>query len=972
MNPDFVIKDSVLKQYKGAGGDVVIPDGVTKLDSDAFRFCDSLITVSIPDSVTSISSGVFCDCSNLTSVTIPGSVKTIGFGAFRRCESLTSVILMDGVEELGGDTFYSCRALKSVVIPGSVKKLWDGMFSDFESCDAVTVVCPEGSYAHKYCKENRLHFIFDYQYTTFGGLAPQRIEKITSPFQADEEKPFIFISYSHKDSERIFVIIKRLYEAGWKIWYDEGLTIGDSYDKEIERHVEECSVFLLFVTENSQHSKYIEKNEVPWGIKYKKPVIKCILDEGTDIPVNGKAPLVTVGLDGVDEALENIDGLIKGEEHVAKGIVVTFNPQNRAIASAIGRPGSTEKKKYAYCLYSEKGTNRARSILFDARESGCQIYDGILDGEDPELLETSPCLIVFLDNAFLEDPHLVKILTDAFDQKRDLAICRIENITLPKELEKLKKIHWLNYSHNEDDIMNAHLASYLAARDCRSEGVLPGFSYENTKKGIIITDYHGTGTRPVIEAEYNGMPVISIDDEAFKDRKHLESIVIPDSVSRIGVSAFQDCAGLKEIVIGKKVKEICSSAFSGCTALSSVKLPKNLKTISDNAFNGCISLTSITIPDKTEHISWSAFENCTGLTSVKIPNSMKLIEGQAFQSCTALVSLDLGKGIKEIEWGGFDDCSALKSLVIPGSIPIIYGFSNCTGLSRVDFEYGVKTIGAFSFAGCWSLDKIVLPKSVVEIESGAFKKCEGLSEVVIPDSVKSIDTNAFEDCPNLTIICSKSSYACQYCQKNGISVNLGAPSNLANEDEKKSKSFGRGQSATNTSGEEKVGFFGRLFKKKKKKDAPSKKSISKQGSKKKPKMSKEEKDKALFYQLTGELFDNGIFTKIIELKMNLGCVVNVSDSMYLLFFYAFAAENDIEEIIGVIVPKDRITRSVNNIDYFYRYISESMDEDRKINLSEKMVMHFIKWKEYTDQNGPDLDNVDPDADEKLIQRLPEQ
>ena len=103
MNPDFVIKDSVLKQYKGAGGDVVIPDGVTELDFESFRFCEGLKTVTIPQSVTAISQGVFSNCTNLTSATVPGSVKTIGFAAFRFCESLTSVVISDGVEELGGN-----------------------------------------------------------------------------------------------------------------------------------------------------------------------------------------------------------------------------------------------------------------------------------------------------------------------------------------------------------------------------------------------------------------------------------------------------------------------------------------------------------------------------------------------------------------------------------------------------------------------------------------------------------------------------------------------------------------------------------------------------------------------------------------------------------------------------------------------------------------------------------------------------
>ncbi len=973
MNPDFVIKDSVLKQYKGAGGDVVIPDGVTELDFESFRFCEGLETVTIPQSVTAISQGVFSNCTNLTSATVPGSVKTIGFAAFRFCESLTSVVISDGVEELGGNTFFGCHALKTVVIPGSVKKLWDGPLGDFEGCEAVTVVCPEGSYAHKFCKENHMHFIFDYQYTTYGGLAPKRIEKITSPFQADEEKPFIFISYSHKDSERIFVIIKRLYEAGWKIWYDEGLTIGDSYDKEIERHVAECSVFLLFVTENSQNSKYIDINEVPWGVKYKKPIIKCILDEGTDIPVVGKIPLVTIELDEVDEALENIDGLIKGEERVAKGIVVSVNPQNRQVNSFFGNPNTAQEKEkqYAYCLYSQAGANRAKSILYDARESGCRIYDSILEGEDPDLLRKSPCLIVFLDNAFLQDTRLVKILTDAFDQKRDLAICRIESITLPDQLKELKKIHWLNYSHNEDDIMNAHLASHLQKRGCRSEDVLPGFSYETTGSGIIITEYHGSGSHPVIESEYNGKKVVCIDTGAFKDCKSLKSVTLPNSVKRLGENVFEGCTELEEVVLSDRIDWISTNAFFGCTALSRVKLPKNLKLIGDYAFEGCTALTSIEFPEKLLGIGYRSFCECTSLNSISLPDSMKKIDEWAFMNCTGLASLDLGKGINEIGWGAFDGCEALQSLVIPSSVAVTYGFSHCEGLTEVRFLYGVETIGAVSFTGCKKLNNVIIPKSVSAINGCAFKDCDSLTEITIPASVKTIDPVAFENCSNLTVICSEGSAAHRFCEENGIKVKLDS-SSLTAEDENVDRTGRRkpdSRSDQNQSGEEKVGFFGRLFKKKKKKDDSSKQSSSKQVPPKKHKMSEEEKYKAMFYRLTAELFEKGLFKKVIELKGDLGCVVNACNSVYLLFSYVYAAGNDREEIIGMIIPKSRITKAADDMFSFYQYVYDYLDDCQKICLSDRMIVFLVKKKQYTDQNGPDLENVDPDADKKLIELL---
>ena len=68
-----------------------IPNGVTKIEENAFSCCRSLTSVTIPDSVTEIGDRAFNDCRSLTSVTIPNSVTEIGFYAFYGCRSLTSV-----------------------------------------------------------------------------------------------------------------------------------------------------------------------------------------------------------------------------------------------------------------------------------------------------------------------------------------------------------------------------------------------------------------------------------------------------------------------------------------------------------------------------------------------------------------------------------------------------------------------------------------------------------------------------------------------------------------------------------------------------------------------------------------------------------------------------------------------------------------------------------------------------------------
>lgn len=51
---DFKIKNGVLLDYYGDGGDIVVPYGVTKIGRHAFTFEDEVYSVELPKSVTVI------------------------------------------------------------------------------------------------------------------------------------------------------------------------------------------------------------------------------------------------------------------------------------------------------------------------------------------------------------------------------------------------------------------------------------------------------------------------------------------------------------------------------------------------------------------------------------------------------------------------------------------------------------------------------------------------------------------------------------------------------------------------------------------------------------------------------------------------------------------------------------------------------------------------------------------------------
>lgn len=51
-----------------------------------------------------------------------------------------------------------------------------------------------------------------------------RMQKTLSSYKGSD--PYIFISYSHKDIDRVFPIIRMLQDDSYRVWYDDGVDPG--------------------------------------------------------------------------------------------------------------------------------------------------------------------------------------------------------------------------------------------------------------------------------------------------------------------------------------------------------------------------------------------------------------------------------------------------------------------------------------------------------------------------------------------------------------------------------------------------------------------------------------------------------------------------------------------------------------------------------------------------------------------------
>ena len=80
-----------------------------------------------------------------------------------------------------------------------------------------------------------------------------------SPTAYEGAEPYAFVSYSHKDTETVYQIIRLLQKAGIRIWYDYGIPVGTDYAEVIGEKIADSSAYIQFISPNSINSEFCRK-----------------------------------------------------------------------------------------------------------------------------------------------------------------------------------------------------------------------------------------------------------------------------------------------------------------------------------------------------------------------------------------------------------------------------------------------------------------------------------------------------------------------------------------------------------------------------------------------------------------------------------------------------------------------------------------------------------------------------------------
>lgn len=132
---------TVLLKYVGKDDNVCIPQGITKIEKNAFANCKKLTKVTIPDSVASVAG--FTHCKKLEKAVLGKNVRSIGESAFSGT-SLTEITIPKRVNTIDQDAFSKCKNLKKITFKGTPSDISPYAF------DGTAVVTEPGSIKTQY------------------------------------------------------------------------------------------------------------------------------------------------------------------------------------------------------------------------------------------------------------------------------------------------------------------------------------------------------------------------------------------------------------------------------------------------------------------------------------------------------------------------------------------------------------------------------------------------------------------------------------------------------------------------------------------------------------------------------------------------------------------------------------------------------------------------------------------------------
>ena len=706
---EFVIEGNVLTAYKGAGGDVVIPDdeGILYIGAFAFSLYTTDYEVKIEED--DYDAAKTPESNNtVTSVTIPSDVLEVRKYAFYNCTELETVTFLKDSEGescpyIREYAFYGNKKLKNINL-GEIELIGQ---SAFEGCESLVNV-----------DLTKLYAVAERAFKDCINLA------------------YVDITNLRNAAKEVFLNCKNLTTVDNGIFtkFSEGMfknsgltTLTYNADRIPDNCFANCDSLTNVVI--SRTIVYVGKNA--FNNCDNLTTVEFVNGAGTEFIYEGAfrncKNLETVKLPDSSFEIES-----SAFSNCEKLTTVEFN-ENSYITSNLGQVF--------------KGCTSLETFVVNTNNKNYQTNSNLLLSKDGLSIILAAPSYEYGDYVI---PNGIKNIFDG----------ALSGITTLTKLN-LNQVETVGTQSFKDTVnlteltinQNTNILDY-AFTDCVNLATINGIEFLST-----INAYTFSNTA-ITSLSLNN---VAIKEGAFSNNEHLETINLV--LNELGAYAFVNNTALTNVHLA--VKEIGAYAFNNCTALTTVEL-NSVEKVNEGAFKGCnlvesiesetikyidsyafadmSNLKTVTL-DSIDFIGAYAFasttvESANSLVNVSFGNTLTTIKEYAFYLSQSLTKVEIGNGIKEIGTYAFSRCSSLESIKTLGNIETIEEatFAEDYALTNVEIP-GIKYIKDAAFYECLALNTINL-EEVIEIGMQAFNNAQSLVNVNLP-KVKKLDAGAF-------------------------------------------------------------------------------------------------------------------------------------------------------------------------------------------------------------------------------------